>query len=84
MQGYGAQSQWIQLQNIFTPKAPETLRKRGWKACKVQRFWEFAVKVCLLVMSEAIHMKSHCHDCPNMRQMRMTPTDMPACTGTSP
>lgn len=55
------------------------LQDRGQKDCKSQRFREFAVRLCLLVMSEVIASKSQ-HDCLKVSQTRMT-TDMPQWVG---
>lgn len=51
-----------QLQNTPAPKTQRSLWKGGWKDCNV----ELAVVMCLLRMSEAIHIYSHEHDCLNM------------------
>ena len=48
MQSYGSQSQWTHLQNALSPKARETLQKRGQKDFKNTKF---TVRVCLLVTS---------------------------------
>lgn len=58
----GAQSQWIHLQKFLAPNAQETFQKRRWKDFKSQ----FAVRLCLLAISEATSMKTHQLDCPNV------------------
>lgn len=55
MQSCETRSQWLHLQNTCIPTAQETLWKRGWKDCKSQRDRGFALKVCVLVTSEAAH-----------------------------
>lgn len=57
-------SLWIQ--NILTPKALGTFRKSEQKECKSQRIREFSLRLCLLVMSEAIVM-THQHECPKSK-----------------
>lgn len=54
--------------NSPTPKAQGMLRKREQEECKSQKIKEFAVRFCLLVLSEARHIKSHQSDCPNVEQ----------------
>ena len=49
-----------QLQNTCAPKTQRSLWKSGWNDCNV----ELAVVMCLLTMSEAIHINSHEHDLP--------------------
>lgn len=49
-----------------TPEAQGTLQKRRWRDCKSQRMREFAIKLCLLIMSEVAPIKSHPHDGLNM------------------
>lgn len=49
-----------------TPKAQGILQKRGQKDYKSQRIGELAVRVCLLVMSEAITIESQQYNCPNI------------------
>jgi hypothetical protein len=44
------------------PKAQEALQKRGQEDGNSLRVREFAVRLCLLVMSEAPHLKSHQYD----------------------
>jgi hypothetical protein len=46
-------------------KAQGILRKRKKKDCNSQRIKEFAVRLCFPVMSKAILIKSHRHDCPD-------------------
>lgn len=43
-------------------------RKGEQEDCKSQKTKEFAVRLCLLVQSEARHIKSHQCDCPNVEQ----------------
>lgn len=74
MQSYGAQSQWLYLQNTPAPKAQRTYQKRGWKDCKIQRIKEFAVRLHLLGMAEAVAIKSHQLDCLNMNWTRQQTT----------
>jgi hypothetical protein len=45
---------------------------------------EFPVRLCLLGMSEAAHIKSHQHACLNMIETRTTPVHMPKQTGRKP
>lgn len=63
------------------PKAWGTLQKRGQKDCKSQRSgglrWD-------CVTPEVTSVKSHQHDCSNVRWTRRTPTDTPSWMGTSP
>lgn len=47
-------------------RSGNTEEKSGQKDPKSQRIKHFAVKLGLLVTSEAILGKSHQHDCPNM------------------
>jgi hypothetical protein len=51
------------------PKAPGSLLKRGKKACASQRIREFAVRLCVLEMTEAIPIKSYQHDSPTTIDM---------------
>jgi hypothetical protein len=44
------------------------LQKRDRKDCKGQNIREFAVRLCLLVISEATPIEFCQHDCLNMRQ----------------
>jgi hypothetical protein len=46
--------------------AQETLQKKSQKDCKIQKIKELPVRLCLLVMSEVISIKSSQHDYPNM------------------
>lgn len=53
-------------------KQPPDLRlgehcKGVWKECLSQRNREFAVRLCLLIMSEIMAIKPHQHGCQNMR-----------------
>ena len=68
---------------IPTPKAQEIVHKR-WKDCKSQKAREFAVRLYLLVISEATPIKSHQHDCLNMSWTRMAAMHMPNWTEKSP
>lgn len=54
--------------NSPTPKAQGMLRKREQEDCKSQKIKEFAVRLCLLVLSEARHRKSHQSDSPHVEQ----------------
>jgi hypothetical protein len=56
----------MHLQQNPMPKAQGTLQKRWWKDCKSQKIREFAVSVCLLIVSEAISTNFHCHDYANV------------------
>lgn len=51
-----------------TTLAPKAWVKRGWKDCKSQRIREFAVRLYVLVVSEATPIKSHQHDCPKVKK----------------
>lgn len=62
MQSCGAQSQCMYLQNSPVPKTQGTLRKGGWKVFKSQRIRQFSVRLCLLLISEATHLKYNQHD----------------------
>ena len=54
-------------------KAHGSLQKKGWKICKSWRKGIFAVRLCLLEMSEKLTcMKFHQHDCLNRTWTRMT------------
>lgn len=75
------QYHWIHLKNTPTPKAQETLWKRGQKDRKNQKTKEFTVRLCLLIMSQATSITPDWHDCPNVSWARMTPIDMPKWTG---
>ena len=55
----GAQPQWVHLQNTPTPKAQGTLQKKEQKDCESWRIRLFAVRLCLLVTSDATSIKSH-------------------------
>ena len=44
------------------------MRKREWKDRKSQSIRKFAGRLCFLVRSEAILVKSHQHDCPRMNK----------------
>lgn len=72
-----ALSQWIYLQNTLTPKTWGTLWRRWWKDCKSRRITEFSVRLCLLVISEAIPIKSYNYDCSNASWPRIAPIDVP-------
>ena len=54
MQRFGASSQWIHLQITHALKTRGTLQKREHKDSKSQRIRDVAVRLCLLVMLEAI------------------------------
>jgi hypothetical protein len=56
----------------------EVIAEEGCNDCKSQRIRGVAVKVCVLVMSEGAHSKSHCL---NMSQTRATTLDMLTWTG---
>lgn len=45
---------------------------------------EFAMRLCLLEISEATAIKSHQHDCPNLSSTGMTPGNMPRWMEKSP
>lgn len=66
MNTWGDQFQQTQLQNTLAPKARETLQKKRWRYYKSQRTREFAVSLCLLVMSEFILLNFHQPDQLNM------------------
>lgn len=66
MKTWGDQFQQTQLQNTLAPKAQETLQKKRWRYYKSQRTREFAVSLCLLVMSEFILLNFHQPDQLNM------------------
>ena len=70
IKSWGAQSQWIHLQNTPVPKALGTLQEID---CKRQRIREFAVRLCLSLMSEASPRNPPQCDCPNMSWTKMTP-----------
>ena len=57
------------------PKARGAFQKRGQKELKRHRIGELAVRACLLVMTEAIPVEPHQHNCINMGRTRVT-TDM--------
>jgi hypothetical protein len=57
------------------PKAQGTPRKRGQRDSKSQMIWDFTVRLCLLVTSQATPTKSHQHDCPDVSR-RKTPMNM--------
>ena len=69
---------------VPAPKAQGTLQKREQKDCKSQGIRECAVRVCLLVMSEATPIKSHQHGCLNMSQTRITTKGIPKQAGKTP
>lgn len=54
--------------NSLIPKAQGMLRKGEQEDCKSQKIKEFAVRLCLLVLSEVRHIKSHQCGCPNVEQ----------------
>lgn len=78
MQNCGAQSQRIHLQNTPVPKTQETFQKKGQKELKSQRIWEFAVRLCLIIMSETIPVNAHKCDCSNIIRIRITSMDINA------
>lgn len=82
----GVQSQWIYLQNSSTLKSQGMLWKKVQKDRKTlkARGSEFAVRLCLLVTSEVILIKSYQLDCPNVVWKRITPMDLPKHTQNSP
>jgi hypothetical protein len=62
-----------QLYNYNTipePRAQELFWKMRKKDCKSQRTRDFAVRRCLLAMSEALLIKSHQYGCLHMSQTR--------------
>lgn len=77
-------SNWIHQQNTPIPQDQGILLKRSQKDFKSQRIWEFAVRLCLLLIVEAIPIKSHKHDCPNLSWTRITPMDMTNWMGERP
>lgn len=42
----------------------------GQKDCKSERIWKFALRLCLLTMSEATSIKSYPHSCPTVSWTR--------------
>lgn len=72
-------------ETIPAPKARGILQKIEQKDCKIQGIRECAVRVCLLVMSEATPIKSHQHGCLIMSQTWMITTKgMPKQAGKTP
>lgn len=61
LQSFGIQFYWIHLQNTPASEAQGTSQKRGQKYCKGQRIRKFSVRLCFLLMPEAILVNSH-HD----------------------
>lgn len=57
--------------------------KEGQRHCKGQSI-RFAVRLCLLAISEAAPLKSHKHDYTNVSWTRITPINMPKQTKESP
>lgn len=55
-----------------TPNAQKILQKRGPKDYLIQRIRKFAVRLCLLVISEVIPIKYHQYDCINMTLTKTT------------
>ena len=51
--------------------------KRRQKDGKSQRIREFALRLCLLVISEARYVKYHHHECENVSRTRTPAIDMP-------
>lgn len=70
-------------ETIPAPKAQGILQKIEQKDCKSQGIRECAVRVCLLIMSEATPIKSRQHGCLIMSQTRTT-KDMPKQAGKTP
>lgn len=52
------------------------LQKKVWKACKSQKIRGFAVRLCFLLASQDISVKSHQHHCPHMISTRPVPTNI--------
>lgn len=57
--------------NVSSIPGPYQVEREKWPAqqegdCKRRSFWGAAMRVCLLVTSEATPMKSHQHDCVDM------------------
>lgn len=74
----------IYLLKSSTAKVQETLKKRGWKAYKSQRVRDFAVRLCLLRLLEAVPIISHQHDSMNIICTKTTAIDsMPKRRGKS-
>jgi hypothetical protein len=79
---------WSPVPNDTSPKHSDkkglgNIKEETVEDCKSQRIWEFAVKLCLLAVSESILIKSHQQDCPNMRWTKTT-MDMLKPTEESP
>ena len=74
---HGVYSQWVHLEDTPTFKAQGTLQYVGQRDFKNQKIREFAVRMCLLIRSEVIPIKSYQHICPYVSRTWMAPMSVP-------
>lgn len=66
---------------LSAPKAQRILWKGRWKDYKRRRIRKFAARLCVLVASEAVPIKSHQQDLLNMNWTKTTLINTPRWTG---